>query len=582
MKLSEALQILHEARENALPFRVALACGFTPLHLETFLAAHLQRSLPGSCVELQTGRFGDLAGNVERISGCDAAVVVMEWQDLDPRLGYRNLGGWGPSEVNDIVANVQSSLARLASPLRRAATVPAAICMPTLPLPPVFSSPAFEAGQAELRLHATVADFAAEVSTHPSTRVVNMQRLGMRSPLAQRFDLRAELEAGFPYTLAHAGYVGEALARLIAPEAPKKGLITDLDDTLWRGLVGEDGPDAVSWDLAGHSQLHGLYQQLLRALAGQGVLIGIASKNDSAVVERAFARPDLLIGRDRIFPIEVHWEAKSKSVERILRIWNISADSVVFVDDSPLELAEVKAAFPDIETVQFSGRDYAGGEALLRGLRERFGKRTVSEEDALRLDSIRRAADFAADETAGSESEDFLAGAGAAITVDFNGSDPRVLELVNKTNQFNLNGIRRTEAEWRKQLSEPGAFAMAVSYEDKFGRLGKIAVLSGAQSGGIADVTTWVMSCRAFSRRVEHRCLEILFEGFGVDEVRFAFAATPKNGPLQEILEPYLEAKPTGPFTLSKARFAEKTPLLYHRVEYTSPHPEFKIEYSNG
>ncbi len=552
---------------------MTLACGFTPLHLETFLAAHLQRSLPGSRVEVKTGLYGDLAGSLERISGCDAAAaavaVALEWQDLDPRLGYRSLGGWGPSEVADIAARVPASLARLAVAIRRAPAVPFAICLPTLPLPPAFSTPGFEASRAELELMAALAHFASEVSGRPSVSIVNAQRLAMRSPLRQRFDLRAELEAGFPYTLSHAEALGEALARLIAPEAPRKGLITDLDDTLWRGIVGEEGPEAIRWDLATHSQLHGLYQQLLRALAAQGVLIGIASKNDPAVVERAFARPDLLIGKENIFPIEAHWEPKSKSVEKILRIWNIAADSVVFVDDSALELAEVKAAFPGIETVQFSGRDYAGGEALLRGLRERFGKRTITEEDALRLDSIRRAPVFAAGDEGASESEDFLSSAGAAVLVDFNGSDPRVLELVNKTNQFNLNGIRKTEAEWCKQLNEPGAFSMAVSYEDKFGRLGKIAVLTGARRDGGVEVTSWVMSCRAFSRRVEHRCLEILFEKFEADELRFAFAVTPKNQPLREILEHYLDASPEGPFTLSRARFTQKMPQLYHKVEYS-------------
>jgi len=109
----------------------------------------------------------------------------------------------------------------------------------------------------------------------------------------------------------------------------------------------------VSWDLAGHHQLHGLYQLLLAALAEEGVLIGVASKNDPASVQQAFLRKDLLVRPNQIFPMEVNWNAKSSSVERILRTWNIGADSVVFVDDSPMELAEVAAALPGIECVRF-------------------------------------------------------------------------------------------------------------------------------------------------------------------------------------------------------------------------------------
>ncbi len=84
---------------------------------------------------------------------------------------------------------------------------------------------------------------------------------------------------GFPYSLPHAEVLGRALAGLLNPPKPKKGLITDLDDTLWAGLIGEVGHDQVSWDLASHTQFHGLYQQMLGALADQGVLIAIASKN---------------------------------------------------------------------------------------------------------------------------------------------------------------------------------------------------------------------------------------------------------------------------------------------------------------
>ena len=146
-------------------------------------------------------------------------------------------------------------------------------------------------------------------------------------------------------------------------------------------LVGEIGPGRVSWE-AGHHQLHAIYQRFLAALAEEGVLIGVASKNDPALVREVFERDDLLLRPERIFPIEVHWGAKSASVERILRTWNIAADSVVFVDDSPMELAEVAAAHPGIETALFPKDDYAQAHAMLLRLRDLFGKPRISGEDA--------------------------------------------------------------------------------------------------------------------------------------------------------------------------------------------------------
>ena len=170
-------------------------------------------------------------------------------------------------------------------------------------------------------------------------------------PRTLRFQIRCM--TGLPYTVTHADRLAGALARLLAPPVPKKGLITDLDDTLWHGLVGEIGPENVSWDLASHYQLHGLYQKLLASFLEEGVLIGIASKNDPEVARRALERSDLLLQADRVFPVEIHWDAKSGSVGRILRTWNIGADSVVFVDDSPMELAEVVAAYPGINASGF-------------------------------------------------------------------------------------------------------------------------------------------------------------------------------------------------------------------------------------
>lgn len=568
--MTEALRIRQGAAAIPNSFTVALACGFTPLHFETFLAAHLQMAMPQRKVLVTTGLFGDLTGTLEKLSdtGADAIAVAIEWPDLDQRLGYRSFGGWGPAQEADIVKQAQGTLARMRAAIERLPSIPVAISLPTLPLPPAFHTPGWQASAAALEIQHAVACFAAEAGRRPMHRTLNAQCLADR---ANALDLKTEIMAGFPYTLAHADALGQGLARLIQPPAVKKGLITDLDDTLWIGLVGEEGPNGVHWDLANHGALHGLYQQVLAGLAAQGTLVAIASKNDPEVVERALNRTDLLLRKESVFPVEVGWHAKSESVGRILKTWNIGADSVVFVDDSPIEVAEVKAAWPEIECRLFPKTDHAAAHRLLHELRDLFGKSLLSAEDALRLDSIRRSAKVAesAAET-GVSADEFLAAADSMMTVEFNpaAEDTRVLELVNKTNQFNLNGVRHTEAEWRRDLENPGSFVMVVSYKDKFGALGKIAVLKGAAANGHIDVSAWVMSCRAFSRRIEHRSLEILFERFGAGEIRFQFEPTPKNSPLREMFEGFLDTVPQGKFSLSRARFAERVPTLNHKVEY--------------
>ena len=401
--------------------------------------------------------------------------------------------------------------------------------------------------------------------------VLNAHWLGEHSPPSARHDAEADLRFGFPYTVPHASALAEGLSRLLVPRTPKKGLITDLDDTLWHGLVGESGPDEISWDLATNQQLHGLYQALLQALADSGVLIAVASKNDREVVDQALQRSDLRMSPAAIFPLEVHWEPKSTSVARILKVWNISADAVVFIDDNPLEIAEVSAAHPDIECVRFPQRDNAAGVNLLGRLRDLFARSEVSYEDSIRLQSIRSAAALRGERAGETDQESLLASLDAIVEIDFcaGPDDRRAFELVNKTNQFNLNGRRFQPADWAAALARPGAWLAVVSYQDRFGALGKIAVAQGRAIESRLYIDTWVMSCRAFSRRIEYAVLAELLRRYSPSDVLLDFAITNKNGPLKSFVKSVTGAEAASAGAITRERFDAACPKLYHRIVLT-------------
>jgi FkbH-like protein len=536
MKLSDALKICHSISDSSAEgFRVYLACGIFPLHLTTFLTAHLSKRLPKRAVEIQTGLYGDLAGNLELLgkSRAHAGVIVIEWSDLDQRLGLRRLGGWGPHILPDILADVKRNTSQLLQLLEAAAqSIPLALCLPTIPLPPIFYQPSEQTGLDHLLLEKTLYDFGVRAAQIPHVKIVNHQRLDMISPISDRLDVKSELSTGFPYRTEHASKVAELLSALLQPQPPKKGLITDLDDTLWRGLLGEDGIEGVSWNLDQGSHIHALYQQLLLALSDSGVMIGVASKNDPALVTEALAREDLLLPNDRLFPIEVNWGPKSQSVGRILEAWNINADSVVFVDDNAMELAEVNSIHPEVECLLFPRDDERLAYEALEKLRGLFGKQAILEEDAIRIASLRNANRFhqSAKSESGQPLHTFLAALDAELTFSpVSPGDPRGFELVNKTNQFNLNGRRFNEAEFAAVLNRPGAVSLLVSYKDKYGPLGKIAVLLGQREKSIVKIDTWVMSCRAFSRHIEYKCLNYLFETLEVSEIELDFLPTTRN-----------------------------------------------------
>ena len=231
--------------------------------------------------------------------------------------------------------------------------------------------------------------------------------------------------------------------------------------------------------------------------------------------------------------------------------------------------SEVRAAHPGIECMLFPKSESAAGLKFLRHLRDLFGKPRVSKEDAYRLESIRQNQQFVQTNGVGVSAEDFLSKAEAMITLEYNpsGSDRRVVELVNKTNQFNLNGMRYTEAEWQRSVATPNSFVLAVSYQDKFGPLGKIAVLRGRAEGPQLRIGTWVMSCRAFSRRIEHQCLAQLFRRFAAEEMIFEFKETPKNRPMQDFLSGVSDGPVTSELQLQRNVFEAKCPNLYHQVK---------------
>jgi len=558
MRLIEALQIANVAQEGP-PFHALLACGCEPLHLLTALKAHFRLALLARSVEIRTGLYGDLAGTIENVrERPDAALVVLEWADLDPRLGWRSVSVVDVKVISDARARlerIENAIAALAE------KAPVALSLPALPMPPVFHTRGSELNGIEAALREMVFGLAA------STRAVVVHpEMACRE---SRHDLRMELMSGFPYRFAYADALAAGLVRVALPAAPKKGLITDLDETMWSGVLGDDGPGGISWDTDHRTHFHGLYQRLLNLLAEAGVLVGVASKNDAALVHEAFTRRDLVVDPGHLFPIEAHWHPKLQSIERILKAWNVGADSVVFVDDSRLELEQVQRAFPGLECLEFRNDD-AG---FLVELRDRFGRREIREEDELRVTSLRsgQAVRQAAGDSAGLET--LLAGAEARVTFRWGKKpmDPRALELINKTNQFNLNGARFTEPEWKAYLSDPAAHVAVVEYEDRFGKLGKIAVLAGREQESGFDVEVWVMSCRAFSRRIEYQCLKMLLDRW--DPLTFHWKRGERNGPMLDFLTemaPDLRA-------VRRAEFSRRCPPLFHQSECIG---ELSIEWS--
>ncbi|HEY6471568.1 MAG TPA: HAD-IIIC family phosphatase [Acidimicrobiales bacterium] len=544
LNLRDALGLITEeaGTDQATDYAIGLACSFTPLHLETFMKAYVLQRRPATSVRIETGIYGDLAGGLDQIGDAQAraCVAVVEWPDLDPRLGCRETVHAPVAGVDDICATARLRLDRLALRLEHLGErCPVALVLPTLDLPAVYEGGRHRVGVLRARLNLLLAEFAERLVTAPGLSIVSAGNIA--GTQANVRDLRSDIRSGFPYTVEHASAIAQAATDAMLPAPTKKGLITDLDDTMWRGLVGEIGADKVTWDLDSGSHVHAMYQQLLARLAERGTLLAVASKNDPEIVLEALSRSDLLVAADLIYPVAASWQPKSAAIAEILRAWNIAATDVVFVDDNPMELAEVAAKFPGITTRQFPTQDPNAVAELLSDLTDAFWKESVTDEDRLRRASLRSAVEVENARTSAQDEPAFLRDLEAKVTIETGGAleQPRALELVNKTNQFNLNGRRLDETQWHDVCIREGGIVWTVSYEDRFGPLGIISVLAGVRSDRTLTVDCWVLSCRAFSRGVEHHVLRSLGEQPDVDEILLEFVPTDRNGVVATMVEKF-------------------------------------------
>jgi len=143
----------------------------------------------------------------------------------------------------------------------------------------------------------------------------------------------------------------------------------------------------------------------------------------------------------------------------------------------------------------------------------------------------------------------------------------RAFELVNKTNQFNLNGRRYTSNEWSLLNHQIDRFLLSVEYQDKFGKLGRISIVTGSLDHNCIIIDTWVLSCRAFSRQIEHGIIKEIFSNFKVDQVSFRYVATEKNEPTRLFFEKFKTSKESGEYLTIKLKdFNNNCPILYHKI----------------
>ncbi len=312
----------------------------------------------------------------------------------------------------------------------------------------------------------------------------------------------------------------------------KKCLIVDLDNTLWGGVVGEDGPEGISIGTVFPGNVFLDVQKYLKSLKQRGILLAVCSKNNMDDVEKAFTTSGMVLSLSDFVSIRANWDPKTDNIASIASELNIKTDSIVFLDDSPHERALVKEFMPEVEVVDFP-ENIEELPATLYSLHF-FETKAITEEDKKKTVLYHHERERDKDKKQFNSVEDFLKNLNIQICIEpiSDKNIKRAFQLVNKTNQFNLRTIRYTEDELTKIVNSPKYCSFTLFVRDKFGDYGQTGIAIFKDEGNNYFLENYLLSCRILSKKIEFaflsRCIELLPKHI---PLRGEFIQTPKNVP---------------------------------------------------
>jgi FkbH-like protein len=300
-----------------------------------------------------------------------------------------------------------------------------------------------------------------------------------------------------------------------------KCVALDLDNTLWGGTIGDDGLEGIRLGDLGEGEAYVQFQTWLRELGSRGILLSVCSKNDPEKAREPFhSHPDMVLREDDVTCFIANWDNKADNLRELARRLNIGLDSIVFLDDSEFERNLVREFVPEVCVPELPS-DPADFVPYLESL-NLFEATQFSEEDRQRRDFYRANVLREEQQTRFTNVNEYL----ASLTMEaaFERFDdlylPRIAQLVQRTNQFNLTTVRHSNAELKSMMEDPEYFPYYVTLSDRFGDNGVISVVIGKRTDDRLELVTWLMSCRVISRRLEEFVLDELVEVARTADVR--------------------------------------------------------------
>ncbi|PPK66161.1 HAD-IIIC family phosphatase [Actinokineospora auranticolor] len=478
--------------------------------------------------------LGDPASEL-RVFGPDLLLCV-----LDPAIAADELPlPWTPDDLERVLAAKQALITGLVR--EHVAGGAGTLVLNTVPLP------ADLVGQlVDYRSRARVGALWREhdayllglAAEHPGVVVLDLDPvLADGVPAVDpRLDVYAGAHLSVELLTAYAREVGH-VARAVTGRA-KKVLAVDLDETLWGGILGDDGAEGIEPSGTGRGAAFARYQRLVKQIGSQGVLLAAVSKNDrEPVAEVLREHPGMTLREVDFVRVVANWNPKHDNIRELAADLNLGVDSVVFTDDNPFECGLVRSRLPGVAVVRLDSEPATHGRKLLRD--NWFAALELTAEDGVRATRYRD--DLARKDFLDTFESvaDYLGELGVRVRLGRAGETEwdRVAQLTQRTNQFTMTAARLSSAEVRALAQDPDGLVLALHSADRFGDNGLVGALLAHRDRDALHLDNFLLSCRVFGRGVETAGLAALLRhaaDSGVRGVRGAYRPTSKNGKVRD------------------------------------------------
>lgn len=372
----------------------------------------------------------------------------------------------------------------------------------------------------------------------PSFQLVAQDKIYARVGLQEAFDLRFFISSKAPFKNEYFHAYSELIlpAILTTLGRVKKVLVLDCDNTLWKGVVGEDGIEGI--------KVFREVQSLIVRQNKKGVLIAIVSKNNLEDVEKVFhSNSDMLLKPEHIVSWKVNWQDKATNIKELAGELNLGLSSFVFVDDSDFEVNLIRENLPEIHCIQVQ-KNYTDYVQTMMTLDSIFYKKVVSKEDLektaqYRTESLRKTSKVSFDNIT-----DYLKSLNLKITFyeDQSSQISRIAQLTQKTNQFNLTTKRYTESEVQRMIESSDWKVFSFQVTDRYGDYGVTGALFAELNGREAFIDSFLLSCRILGRNLEKKIIETAMNRLkilGIERIGAEFVPTEKNSQTEDFYEEF-------------------------------------------